>query len=136
MTDTIAHLDRSDLDDLLSHDAVNDPVTYYDNVRAVDPVYWNKRWNGWILTGYPEVVAAYRDHARLSSDRFAGPFGEDLSAASSQYQNLFGFLSKFFVWKDQPYHARVRSITATTERPLQVARRCGMTSYHQHGATT
>lgn len=124
MTEAIARVDRPDLDDLLCYDAVNNPATYYGNVRAADPVYWNKRWNGWILTGYQEVVAAYRDHARLSSDRFAGPFGEDLSAASSQYQNLFAFLSKFFVWKDQPYHTRVRSLVnkAFTPRSVEVIR--------------
>jgi cytochrome P450 len=124
MTDTIERLGRPDLDDLLSDAAIKTPADYYGSVRAVDPVYWNKRWNGWILTGYPEVVAAYRDHARLSSDRFAGPFGEDLSAASSKYQNLFGFLSKFFVWKDQPYHTRVRSLVnkAFTPRSVEVIR--------------
>jgi cytochrome P450 len=124
MTDTVARVGRPDLDDLLSDSAINTPATYYGDVRAVDPVYWNQRWNGWILTGYDQVIAAYRDHARLSSDRFAGPFGEDLSAASSKYQNLFGFLSKFFVWKDQPYHTRVRSLVnkAFTPRSVEVIR--------------
>jgi cytochrome P450 len=124
MTETIARPDRPDLDDLLSEAAIKTPAAYYGSVRDVDPVYWNKRWNGWILTGYDQVIAAYRDHARLSSDRFAGPFGEELSAASSKYQNLFGFLSKFFVWKDQPYHTRVRSLVnkAFTPRSVEVIR--------------
>jgi len=124
MPDTIIRPDRPELDDLLCPLAVNDPAAYYGRVRAVDPVYWNQRWNGWILTGYDQVIAAYRDHARMSSDRFAGPFGEDLSAASSKYQNLFGFLSKFFVWKDQPYHTRVRGLVnkAFTPRSVEVIR--------------
>lgn len=124
MTDTLVRPERPDLDDLLSDVAVNDPATYYASVRDVDPVYWNQRWNGWILTGYDQVISAYRDHARLSSDRFAGPFGEDLSAASSKYQNLFGFLSKFFVWKDAPYHTRVRGLVnkAFTPRSVEVIR--------------
>ncbi len=123
-TDVPGQVRRPDLDDLLSHEAINDPVRYYGRVRAVDPVYWNSRWNGWVLTGYPEVIAAYRDHARLSSDRFEGPFGEELSSGASQYQNLFAFLSRFFVWKDQPYHTRVRSLVnrAFTPRSVELLR--------------
>jgi cytochrome P450 len=112
------------LDDLLSDEAVNHPTAYYEKLRAQDPVHWNPRWNGWVLTSYADVAAGFRDHQRLSSDRFAGPFGQQLSAASSDYQALFGFLSKFFVWKDQPYHTRVRALVnrAFTPRSVEVLR--------------
>jgi cytochrome P450 len=112
------------LDDLLSDEAVNHPAAYYQKLRAQDPVHWNPRWNGWVLTSYPDVAAGFRDHQRLSSDRFAGPFGQQLSAVASDYQALFGFLSKFFVWKDQPYHTRVRALVnrAFTPRSVEVLR--------------
>ena len=112
------------LDDLLSEEAVNHPAAYYARLRAEDPVYWNPRWNGWVLTSYADVAAGFRDHQRLSSDRFAGPFGQQMSAVSSDYQALFGFLSKFFVWKDQPYHTRVRALVnrAFTPRSVEVLR--------------
>src|ERR1700733_11945840 len=100
----------ADLDNLLSDEAVNRPEVFYARLRAADPVYWNQRWNGWILTGYDDVAEGFRNHQNLSSDRFAGPFGEDLSAVSSDYQQLFVFLSKFFCWKDYPYHPRGRSL--------------------------
>lgn len=124
MSEAVVSPESADLDDLLSEEAVNDPFRYYRRLRETDPVYWNRRWNGWILTGYPEVVAAYRNHKQLSSDRFAGPFGEELSAASSRYELLFEFLSKFFVWKDQPYHTRIRSLVnkAFTPRGVEVLR--------------
>jgi cytochrome P450 len=114
----------ADLDDLLSPEAIDRPFEFYARLRASSPVYWNQRWNGWIVSGYPEVVAGFRNHAKLSSDRFAGPFGEDLSAGSSQYQQLFAFLSMFFVWKDQPYHTRVRALVnkAFTARSVEVLR--------------
>ncbi|HEY2266605.1 MAG TPA: hypothetical protein VGI96_28575, partial [Streptosporangiaceae bacterium] len=112
------------LDDLLSDEAVNHPAAYYDKLRTQDPVHWNPRWNGWVLTSYPDVAAGFRDHQRLSSDRFAGPFGQQMSAVASDYQALFGFLSKFFVWKDQPYHTRVRALVnrAFTPRSVEVLR--------------
>jgi cytochrome P450 len=114
----------AELDDLLSDEAVNRPTAFYGRLRAHDPVYWNERWNGWILTGYDDVVEGFRNHQRLSSDRFAGPFGQDLSAASSGYDQLMRFLSRFFVWKDQPYHTRVRGLVnkAFTPRSVEVLR--------------
>jgi cytochrome P450 len=113
-----------DLDNLLSDEAVDHPVTYYAKVRDVHPVYWNQRWNGWVVTGYPDVVAGFRDHQRLSSDRFGGPFGEELgrSTAASGTEQLLGFLSKFFVWKDQPYHTRVRALVNKAFTPRSVER--------------
>lgn len=110
MSDVTLSTDTADLDDLLSEEAIDFPRQYYARLRETAPVYWNKRWNGWIITGYEEVVAAFRNHAQLSSDRFAGPFGQEMSQASTQYEQLFEFLSKFFVWKDQPYHTRVRAL--------------------------
>ncbi len=113
-----------DLDDLLSDEAIDDPMRFYARLRETAPVYWNPRWNGWIVTGAREVSQGYLKHSTLSSDRFAGPFGQDLSDAQSQYQQLFGFLNKFFVWKDQPYHTRVRSLVnkAFTPRSVEVLR--------------
>src|ERR1700733_4622398 len=49
-----------DLDDLLCEEAIDRPASYYAKLREVHPVYWNQRWNGWVVTGYPEVVAGFR----------------------------------------------------------------------------
>ena len=124
MTETIVRLDQPELDDLLCDLAINDPVEYYGRLRTIDPVYWNERWRGWIVTGYPEVAAGYRDHRRLSSDRFAGPFGADLRAQASTYETLIGFLSNFFVFKDRPSHTRLRALVnkAFTPRSVDVIR--------------
>lgn len=126
MTESLLAAGESDLDDLLSVEAIDRPVSYYGKLRAVHPVYWNQRWNGWIVTGYPQVVAGYRDHQRLSSDRFAGPFGEELrrSSTAAGTESLLGFLAKFFVWKDQPYHTRIRALVnkAFTPRSVEVLR--------------
>ena len=109
-----------DLDDLLSEEAINDPFRFYTRLRQTASVYWNPRWNGWIVTSAGEVSRGYLKHATLSSDRFAGPFGEELSSAQTEYQQLFGFLSKFFVWKDQPYHTRIRRLVNKAFTPRRV----------------
>jgi cytochrome P450 len=120
MSDMVLHESSADLDDLLSPEAVDRPFQYYRRLRDTGPVYWNRRWNGWVVSGYPEVVECFRNHTALSSDRFEGPFGEELRAASNQYTQLFGFLSKFFVWKDQPYHTHVRSLVNKAFTPRSV----------------
>lgn len=122
MTNGAATDDGVDLDDLLGQEATDRPTRYYARLRDIHPVYWNQRWNGWVVTGYHEVVAGFRDNHRLSSDRFAGPFGEELrrSTVASGAEQLLGFLSKFFVWKDQPYHTRVRSLVNKAFTPRSV----------------
>jgi len=111
---------RPDLDDLLSHEAINNPFEYYTRLRNEHPVYWNPRWNGWIVTGYDAVVAGYRDSDRLSSDRFSGPFGKELRASRSDYEQLIDFLSRFFVWKDAPYHRQMRLLVNQAFTPKSV----------------
>lgn len=122
MTSTVAP--DIDLDDLLGEEAINHPERYYARLRQINPVLWNKRWKGWIVTGHEAVLAGYRDPARLSSDRFSGPFGAELRNAESSSQQLLGFLSKFFVWKDPPYHTRARALVnrAFVPKSLEVMR--------------
>jgi len=99
---------------------VNDPSAFYAKLRSIDPVYWNPRWNGWVVTGYAEVVQAFRDWKRLSSERFSGPFGGELRAAVQEQSQLFNFLGKFFVWKDPPYHTRLRTLVGGAFLPKRL----------------
>lgn len=108
------------LDDLLSDEAINNPASYYAKLRNISPVYWNPRWNGWIVTGHEAVTQGYRDWKRLSSDRFSGPFGGEVRAGVDGQSQLFNFLTKFFVWKDPPYHTRLRALVGAAFAPRHV----------------
>lgn len=113
-----------DVDDLLCEEAINDPYRFYGHLRDTEPVRFNRRWNGWVVTSYEQVAAGYRDHERLSSDRFEGPFAEEWKPggeAAHSHAALLEFLSKFFVWKDPPYHTRVRALVgaAFTARSVE-----------------
>jgi cytochrome P450 len=100
-----------DFDDLLSDVAVNHPSRFYGALRAHDPVYFNPRWNGWIVTRYDDVAAGFRAHEQLSSDRMAGPWGDDFALSKQNLQEyLYEVLSKCFVWRDPPFHTRVRTL--------------------------
>ncbi len=116
---TTAELDPS-LHDLLSDEAVNHPERFYARLRGISPVLWNPRWKGWIVTSHDAVMGGFRDFERLSSDRFSGPFGAELRSAETSSQQLLGFLSKFFVWKDPPYHTRARALVNRAFVPKSV----------------
>ncbi len=53
------------LDDLMAPEVINDPHAYYHQLRESDPVHYNERWGGWILTGYDDVVEVLRDAQRF-----------------------------------------------------------------------
>lgn len=108
------------LDDLLCDEAVNRPSAFFARLHAHDPVYWNARWNGWVVTGYDDVVAGFRDSARLSSDRFAGPFGRDMVETRSAYAELIDFMSKWMFSNDPPFHTHLRTLVNTAFTPSSV----------------
>ncbi len=111
-----------ELDNLLGDEAINHPERYYARLRKINPILWNPRWKGWVVTGYEPVMSGFRDAERLSSDRFSGPFGAELRNAQSSSQQLLGFLSKFFVWKDPPYHTRARALVNRAFVPRNIER--------------
>ena len=99
-----------DFDDLLSDVAVNEPSRFYGALRQHSPMYFNPRWNGWIVTRYDDVTAGFRAHEELSSDRMAGPWGDDYAL---EEPSLHAYLSKVlrsFVWRDPPFHTRMRTL--------------------------
>jgi len=116
--DTVAGID---FDDLLSDQAVNHPVAFYGALRERDPVHFNEWWNGWVLTRYDDVAWAFRSHEELPSDRFEGPWGDDFALREKDGRDvLFDVLSKFFVWKDPPYHTRVRTLVNKAFSPKSI----------------
>jgi cytochrome P450 len=111
-----------DLDDLLSDQAVNDPDAFYRRLRDDAPVRWNSRWRGWIVTSYVGVVDGFRDHRRLSSARFEGPFATDMNESRSRYRELIDFMGKWMFANDRPYHTHLRSLVNTAFTPKSVDR--------------
>ncbi len=121
MPDSAVDAPGVDFDDLLCDRAVNDPVAFYGALRDHDPVHFNSWWNGWVLTRYEDVAWAFRSHEQLPSDRFEGPWGDDFALREKNVRDvLFDVLSKFFVWKDPPYHTRVRTLVNKAFSPKSI----------------
>ncbi len=60
----------------------NDPYSFYDKLRSIDPVYKGTvlKYPGWYVTGYKEAAAILKD------TRFKNRI--PLPEASTKYQNL------------------------------------------------
>ena len=65
-------------DDLMAPEVIVDPHTYYRRLLEAEPIHYNAKWGGWVLTRYDDVVQVLRDHHRFSSDRM-GFLAKELS---------------------------------------------------------
>jgi cytochrome P450 len=117
MTDALA-ID----DDLLAPDVIADPYAYYGRIRDRDPVYFNQRWGGWLITRYNDVLQAFRDHQHFSSDRMATLSAELPPADRDRFATLIRYLAKWFVFADPPYHTRARMLVNKAFSPTSAER--------------
>jgi cytochrome P450 len=95
-------------DDLMAPGVIDDPHSYYRGLREAEPIHFNSKWGGWVLTEYDDVVQVLRDHHRFSSDRM-GFLAKELSDEQrGAYAPIFEVLSRWFVFADPPFHTRLR----------------------------
>ena len=109
-------------DDLLAPEVIADPYTYFGQIREEDPVHWNSRWNGWLVTRYEDVVGVLRDHDHFSSDRMASFVLELRPEDRDRLSLLISYFSKWLVFTDPPYHTRVRMLLNKAFTPTSVER--------------
>lgn len=104
----------------MAPEVIADPHGYYRRLREVDPVHFNQRWGGWILTRYDDVVQVLRDSDRFSSDRMAYLAKELSDADRQRFSPIFDVLSQWMVFRDPPDHTRLRRLLNTRFTPRAV----------------
>jgi|DewCreStandDraft_1066081.scaffolds.fasta_scaffold00059_118 cytochrome P450 len=107
-------------EDLLTPEVLRDPYTYFGHIRENDPVHWNPRWGGWLVTRYDDVARAFRDPETFSSDRMASLVTELTEADREKLWLLINYFSKWMVFTDPPYHTRVRMLVNKAFTPVSV----------------
>ena len=55
-------------DDLFSQKIVDDPYTYFSQIRADDPVHWNEKYELWLVSRYADLVWVARHPEVFSSE--------------------------------------------------------------------
>nr|ABP44069.1 cytochrome P450 [Mycolicibacterium gilvum PYR-GCK] len=95
-----------------------DPYAYWDFLREQSPVYREPHYGVVAVTGYKEVLAAFKDHDSFSAvNAIGGPFpplpftpeGDDITEQIEAHRHLFPIYEHMVVM-DPPAHERARSL--------------------------
>ena len=107
-------------DDLMAPEVILDPHSYYRGLRQQDPVHWNDRWGGWVLTLYSDVVQVLRDADSFSSDRMGYLKRELTEEEIEPIAPIFDVLSRWIVFTDPPLHTKLRLLVNREFSPKKV----------------
>ncbi|MDV7241067.1 MULTISPECIES: cytochrome P450 [Rhodococcus] len=94
------------------YDFHEDPYVTYRRLREEAPVYYNPELDFWALSRHEDVVAAFRDSARLSS---ANGVSLDPAAYGPKAYKTMSFLAL-----DDPRHMRMRQLVSRGFTPRRV----------------
>ncbi len=115
--------------DYFSDQAISqDPYEYWDYLRSQGPVFREPNYGVVAVTGYREVVAAFKDHESFSAvNAIGGPFpplpfvpeGDDISEQIEAHRHLFPIYEHMVVM-DPPAHERARSLLSKLLTPRRL----------------
>ena len=101
-------------DDLFSPFVVNDPYTYFSQLRDEDPVHWNEKYKLWIVSRYADLVWVTRHPEFFSSEWWKrdprAPYPEIDESDLGLYQYVREFFADWFIQHDRPEHTEMRMI--------------------------
>ena len=106
--------------DLLSDACVVDPYRYLAPVRDETPIVWSDRHRAWIITGYPELEAAFADR-RLSTERMDGFRARLSGPRAAALEGALRLLEGWMLFHEPPDHTRLRAPLSRSFTPKAVA---------------
>ena len=109
--------------DLTGPESAIDPYPLYNQVRAHDPVHWNKSDDNWYITCYKDLMSLLTDN-RLSAKRIQAKT-RSLSEDEHEKVSLFtDVISSWMLESDPPSHTRIRSLVnkAFTPHMIEIMR--------------
>lgn len=93
---------------VLSAAFTGNPFPVWDVIRRCEPVHWNERWGGWILTRWEDVSAALKD-PRLSIEAGVAVMFEILpEEVRAKIGPLRNIILLWLGALDRPTHLRIR----------------------------
>ena len=99
--------------ELLDPVVLQDPYPLYRRMRDEAPVHRDRRFMGWILTSYDDVLAVLRD-PRVSSQRplASEPVGRSLANIATEVREIREFQARWMMHLDPPEHTRLRTLAS------------------------
>jgi cytochrome P450 len=112
---------------LLSPEFLDDPYPLYHQLREQNPVFWSDVWQCWLVTGYAENVAIFKDPASFSN---VGRYNSMFANLPPDVRVQIRELEKHYVeslgviHSDPPDHTRLRKLIhlAFTPRTIREMR--------------
>ena len=108
-------------DDLFSPAVVNDPYTYFNQLREEDPVHWNEKYELWVVSRYADLVWVTRHPEFFSSEWWKrdprSPYPEIDESDLGLYQYVREFFSDWFIQHDRPEHTEMRMVVHSYFNP-------------------
>jgi cytochrome P450 len=102
---------------LLEPEIMNAPYQLYRELRESDPVHWDPLLHAWAVTRYADVVTVLQ---RFSADRTLT--AEQLTSMGlGALTPIVGVMKQQMLFRDPPYHTRLRSLCASAFTPSRVA---------------
>jgi len=108
--------------DLLTQKYLQNPYSYYRELRENDPVHWSERLSAWLLTRYDDVAAAFRDPRLLSGTRIPTYVAKLPEADRKTAQALVDHIGTWVGFIDPPDHTRLRALVSKVFTPRTVER--------------
>ena len=88
-----------------------DPYPTYRRLREEAPIAWSSRWESWVVTGYADVDAIFRDSGRFSNvERFGNMLGHLPDEYRAELAPLREHVSLGMANVDPPDHNRLRAL--------------------------
>ena len=93
------------------------PYELYRELRESDPVYWDPFLHAWVVTRYADVVTVLQ---RFSADRTL-TVEQLTSMGLGTLAPIVQVMKRQMLFRDAPYHSRLRSLCSTAFTPSRVA---------------
>ena len=105
--------------DLLQPAYTQNPYPLYHQLREQDPIYWDERFQSWVLTRHTDVIAILRDPRFTAERAFKNTswIPEKFLASISQPVRVLG---RQMLFRDAPDHTRLRSLVSRAFTPRVV----------------
>lgn len=102
---------------LMEPEVMQHPYPLYRALRETDPVHWDPFLHSWIVTRYADIVTVL---SRLSADRtLTAQRLEEMGLAAMS--PIIQVMAQQMLFRDPPYHTRVRTLCAAAFTPARVA---------------
>ncbi len=105
---------------LLTPEAVSDPYTVLHRLRPQGPIVWSPEHRAWLVVSHDEVLAGFKDHERLSSERLDSLRRTWSPERRAAMATTFRILEGWMVFHDEPAHARLRAPVRRAFTPRRV----------------